>query len=152
MNILQTLTAPKYMKINYLPAKYPPRGGEGVPIPNRTLRQPSGKTNFIASVTKSASHLHRSNLRPNGENKNVTHPSDHSDSCVRLWWLSHGTRVRLLRRRRHQPHSHHRPHPALAQSHLAAIAQSSHSCGGVRRMGDPAAILSKTYRFEAPPS
>ncbi len=62
MNILQTLTATKSMKINYLPAKYPPRGGGGVPIPNRTLRQPSGKTNFIASVTKSASHLHRSNL------------------------------------------------------------------------------------------
>src|SRR5260370_6598734 len=118
MNMLQTIPAHKSMKIHYLAEKYPP--GEGVPIPNRTLRQPSGKTNFIASVTKSASHLHPSNLRPNGENKNVTHPSDHSDSCVRLWWLSHGTRVRLLRRPRHQPPSHPRPHPALAQSHLAA--------------------------------
>ncbi len=41
----------------------------------------------------------------------------------------------------------HRSHSAFAQSYLAAIAQSSHPCGGVRRLGDSAAIVSNTYRF-----
>jgi hypothetical protein len=109
------------------------------------LRQPSEKYDFISLVTKHASHLHRANLRRTEKNKNVTPTFDHSDSCVRLRWLPHGTRARLLRRRKHQPHPYHRSHSDLAQSHqhLTAATHSSHPGGGVRRMGDQPAIASR---------
>src|SRR5258705_12011516 len=105
------------MKINTLLTKCPRRRGSAIEKSDTQATQRKNQFYFVCNKTRITPPSGESS--PNGENKNVPHPSDHSDSYVRLWWLSHGTWAGLLRRRRHQPPSHHRPHPALAQSHLA---------------------------------
>src|SRR5277367_5531175 len=94
---------------------------------SRTPRQPSTKTNFLAFVTKPASHLHMATLRRTEKTTNAYH-SARFDSCVRLRWIPYGTRTWLLRRRRHQPHPHHRRHPAVAKSYLVVDGPCLPSC------------------------
>jgi hypothetical protein len=61
-NILQTHPAPKSMERNDFLPKYPEGGG------GRGTGSRNTKEFFIASVTKSASHLHLANLRRTEKN------------------------------------------------------------------------------------
>src|SRR5258708_3955788 len=91
------------------------------------LSIPMPGTNPQNKIFHAAPNLHHTDERLifAATEKVNAHPSARSDSGIRLRWLSHGTRTRLLRRWRHQPHPAHRPHPASTQSYLAPTERHS---------------------------